>query len=128
LKLRIILAKPKPPAKGEMRVRETTDAERDDARLNNEIMRLRKLPENLRKSDDEIAEIARAALFGASSWSQHQRMANDCVTGYAAERGSRIRSYRPYGTTQGHNAVLGYLDPVALAKMVAALTDNGGQR
>lgn len=47
---------------GEMRVRESTDAEKSHARLNQEIMRLRKLPENLRKSDDEIALLTREAL------------------------------------------------------------------
>ncbi|MCJ9700188.1 hypothetical protein [Bradyrhizobium sp. SHOUNA76] len=44
-------------------MRETTDAERDDARFNREMMRLRRLPENVRKSDDEIAKLAHDALY-----------------------------------------------------------------
>ena len=38
-----------------------------DARLNQEMMRLRKLPENLRKSDDEIAKLAHDALYGKAA-------------------------------------------------------------
>ena len=49
---------------GEIKFRETTDAEHADARFKQEIMRLRKLPENFRKSDDEIFALARDALFG----------------------------------------------------------------
>jgi hypothetical protein len=45
---------------------ETTDAERDDARFNQKMMRLCKLPENFRKSDDEIAELTRASLYVAA--------------------------------------------------------------
>lgn len=56
--------KQKPLQKGEIRVRETTADEIAHNRFNQEIMRLRKLPENLRKSDDEIAKLASAALYG----------------------------------------------------------------
>lgn len=56
-----------PPAseklKGVMRVRESTPAEKDDARFNQEMIRQRKLPGNLRKSDDEIAKLAHDALY-----------------------------------------------------------------
>jgi hypothetical protein len=45
----------KPVAKGEVRVRESTPAEKLEANGNAEFMRLLKLPENLRKTPDEIA-------------------------------------------------------------------------
>jgi hypothetical protein len=50
---------------GEMKFRESTADEKADARFNREIMRLRKLPENLRATDDEIAKPARDALRAA---------------------------------------------------------------
>jgi hypothetical protein len=55
----------KPSKPGEMKVCESTVDEKEIARLNQEIMRLRKLPENLRATDDEIAEKARDALRAA---------------------------------------------------------------
>jgi hypothetical protein len=48
--------------KGEMRVRETTPADREEARWNKEVMRQRGLPENYRKSDHEIAILARKSI------------------------------------------------------------------
>jgi hypothetical protein len=47
----------KPPAKGEIRVRETSPAEDADAKARNEFLRLNKLPENLRKAPDEVMAI-----------------------------------------------------------------------
>jgi hypothetical protein len=45
-------------------MRESTPDEKAKARFNQEMMRQRKLPENLRKSDDEIAKLAHDALYG----------------------------------------------------------------
>lgn len=45
-------------------MRETSADEDAHMRFNQEMMRLRKLPDNLRKSDDEIAKLARDALYG----------------------------------------------------------------
>lgn len=59
-------AKPVPLEKGHIRIRETSDDERGDARFYQEWLRQRKLPGNLSKSDDEIAALACAALFGAA--------------------------------------------------------------
>jgi hypothetical protein len=55
----------KPLAKGELKVRESTADEKAAARFNQEIMRLRKLPQNLRATDDELADKARDALRAA---------------------------------------------------------------
>lgn len=57
---------PSSPSKpDETRVRESTAEEKEDARLSQEIMHQRKLPENLRKSDDELAKLAHDALCAA---------------------------------------------------------------
>jgi hypothetical protein len=54
-----------PPAgetkKGEIRVREGTPQEAAEAKLRAEFTRLSKLPDSLRKSEDEIWAMARAA-------------------------------------------------------------------
>lgn len=52
--------------KGEVRVRETTPGEKERIRWDQECLRQRKLPENWRKSDDEIVQLARDELYGSS--------------------------------------------------------------
>jgi hypothetical protein len=54
------------PAKGEVRVRETTAQEKAAALWDTEVMRQRRLSENWRKSDDEIAQLARDAPYDSS--------------------------------------------------------------
>lgn len=43
---------------------ESSADEKEDARFFQEMLRQRELPENLRKSDDEIAKLAHDALYG----------------------------------------------------------------
>ena len=52
----------KPSKPGEMKFRESTPGAKAAGRFNQEIMRLRKLPENLRATDDEIAKLAHDAV------------------------------------------------------------------
>jgi hypothetical protein len=56
-----------PLAKGEVRVRETSPGEALEARLNQEMTRLRRVPANHRKSDDELVKLAHDALYGNNS-------------------------------------------------------------
>jgi hypothetical protein len=60
-------AAPSSSKPSELRVREMSDVQRDDARFNQEIMRLRKLPGNGHKSDDELAKLAHHALYGSAA-------------------------------------------------------------
>jgi hypothetical protein len=49
-----------PPKKGELRVRASTPAEMLEAKDRAEFLRLSKLPENLRKSEEEIWEMVQS--------------------------------------------------------------------
>jgi hypothetical protein len=50
-----------------MIVRESTPDEKAKARWDQEVMRQRKLRENWRKSDDDIAKLAHEALYGSAA-------------------------------------------------------------
>ena len=50
-----------------MKLRDSTAAEKESARFNQEFMRQHKLPENLRKSDDELGKLAHNALYGRAA-------------------------------------------------------------
>ncbi len=60
-------AAPSSQAKREMNVRKSTPDEKAKARWDQEVMRQRKLSENLHKSDDELAKLAHEALYGSAA-------------------------------------------------------------